>query len=152
MKNILFLITFCVPIFFSACKNGTDAKLLDALAIQDEAIHIGLDLDKMIKEMMVADPSVENLSKLGSIRVKIEQWRIQMVPVPGVKHKHDHGESDDHDHEAHVDHEHHHKSISEEIASHLSPFEIKEIQVEWKKEIDQLKSEVDNYKKEISKN
>lgn len=152
-------------LFFSTgCKKGNDPTLGEALVIQDEAIHMGMDIEKEIGEMMSSDPTPENLSVLGKLTIDIMQWKKQMIPVPGMQHDHDHDGLDPkknkkdtsasreenhegHDHEGH-DHENHGhlKSTNAEIAATLTPEEIKLIQTDWKKELLKIKAELDKYK------
>jgi ABC-type Zn2+ transport system substrate-binding protein/surface adhesin len=158
-----------ITILLFGCKKTSDPTLAEALAIQDEAIHMGMDLNKEIGEMMSSDPTVENLSALGKIKTDLMMWKKQMIPVPGMKHDHDHEGHDhkdktkdttaakgndhsSHDHEGHDheghDHEVHGRLLSsnEEIAATLTPEEIKLIQTDWKNELLKIKAELDTYK------
>lgn len=155
MHKVSGLIVLFFWLILFSCKPGEDPVLKEAMVIQDEAIHLGMEVDKMIGEVMVSDTARENLLFTGSLKSKLLQWKKEMIIIPGMKHDHDH---DDHSHGGEGDHAGHdhgdHQHLQGDVkgfASHLSPFELKEVQVEWKNEILKLKEELENYKKEKGK-
>lgn len=130
------------------CKNGGNNTLQEALAIQDEAIHIGMALTDRMDSLMIADTSQENLKALGNIYIQLKNWENEMIPIPGMKHDHDHGHDtthtagDGHDHHEHHGHVH---ANPEEIAAQLTPEENKEMQIAWKASVMNFKKMVDDY-------
>ncbi|MBK8621259.1 MAG: hypothetical protein IPN79_05725 [Saprospiraceae bacterium] len=156
MFNIRSFSALLVVIFAFSCNQGPDPALKEALTIQDEAIHIGLDLEKQLDSLMISDTSTTNLMTTGNIKGRIKMWRKVMIPVPGMKHDHVHEgeekkegspatkEQDDH-HHGHV------HANPEEISAALKPEEIRDIQIDWKKEIEKLKAELEAYRKSSGK-
>jgi hypothetical protein len=119
------------------CKNKTEEQtkvdpiLQEALSIQDEAIHIGMELDSILDAKMAEGSFAQNIDSLRILKSAVNDWRNNMVEIPGVEHDH-HG----HDH----DHSHDHSGI--EAAAHLSPEDIKKVQLEWKAAIDVIRSSI----------
>jgi ABC-type Zn2+ transport system substrate-binding protein/surface adhesin len=119
------------------CKNKTEEQtkvdpiLQEALSIQDEAIHIGMELDSILDAKMAEGSFAQNIDSLRILKSAVNDWRNNMVEIPGVEHDH-HG----HDH----DHSHDHSGI--EASAHLSPEDIKKVQLEWKAAIDVIRSSI----------
>lgn len=134
------------------CKNGSDNTLREALEIQDEAIHIGMELSDRMDSLMIADTSQENLKAIGNIYIQLKNWENEMIPIPGMKHEHDHGHGhgkdtthhagDGHDHHEHHGHVH---ANPDEIAAQLTPEENKEMQIAWKANVMNFKKMLDDY-------
>lgn len=157
MLLIRLIAVVSVLIFVLSC-NQKNSVLQEALTIQDEAIHIGMDLEKELDSLMISDTSRTNLMTTGNIKGRIKMWRKVMVPVPGMKHDHDHSHEGEGKKEGspegkeHDDHHHGHVLANpEEMAAALKPEEIRDIQIDWKKEIEKLKAELDAYKKSSGK-
>jgi hypothetical protein len=157
MLLIRLIAVVSVLIFVLSC-NQKNSVLQEALTIQDEAIHIGMDLEKELDSLMISDTSTTNLMTTGNIKGRIKMWRKVMVPVPGMKHDHDHSHEGEGKKEGspegkeHDDHHHGHVHANpEEMAAALKPEEIRDIQIDWKKEIEKLKAELDAYKKSSGK-
>lgn len=142
----------------TSCQQAKNNTLQEALQIQDEAIHIGMELNSLISEMMIADTAKLNLQSLGQILIKVKNWEREMIPVPGMKHDHDHGNLSDslsahhsHDHAHDHDHNGHVHADGNEIAATLTPAENKEVQISWKNEILAIKAEFEKLTGSASK-
>lgn len=123
MKYIFLWTVVVVCTTFLACKEktGEDTQLKEALAIQDEALHIGMEVDSILEARYNQGSVAQNIEQLRKWKNFTDQWKQNMVKVPGVEH--------DHSHDGH-DHSHDHEGA--DAASHLSPADIKKVQEEWK--------------------
>jgi len=128
---------------FISCKNstsGTDSSssadktsvLKEALTIQDDAIHIGMEVDSLLAAKFAQGAVVQNIDSLRAILKEVDDWKYNMVKIPGVEHDHDHA---GHDHAGH-DHDHDHGGT--DAAANLTPEEIKKVQEEWKAAIEAI--------------
>jgi len=114
---------------FMSCKNTvqpTDSTsiLKEALTIQDDAIHIGIEVDSLLGAKFAQGAVVQNIDSLRAILKEVDMWKYNMVKIPGMNHDHS-----GHDHTGH-DHAHDHEGS--DAASHLTSEEIKKVQEEWK--------------------
>lgn len=128
INNIKWIIMVLLLPFFS-CKNNTPSAdssnvLKEALTIQDDAIHIGIEVDSLLAEKFAQGAVVQNIDSLRAILKQVDAWKYNMVKIPGMEHDHE-----GHDHAGH-DHAHDHEGS--DAASHLTPEEIKKVQEEWK--------------------
>jgi ABC-type Zn2+ transport system substrate-binding protein/surface adhesin len=133
--NVLYVVLFvCVTSFF-ACKgdhnHAVDPKLSEALEIQDQGIHIGMEVDSIIIARLKQGNVDQDIAKLQKLKQSYDEWKNNMVVIPGLEHDHDHG---DHDHAGHDhhDHDHGHDHSKEDVASQLSPDDQLKVQKEWK--------------------
>lgn len=155
---IIRLIAAVSVLIFAVSCNQKKSVLQEALTIQDEAIHIAMDLEKQLDSLMISDTSRANLMTTGNIKGRIKMWEKVMIPVPGMKHDHDHSHEGEGKKEGspegkeHDDHNHGHVHANpEEISAALKPEEIRDIQIDWKKEIEKLKAELEAYRKSSGK-
>jgi ABC-type Zn2+ transport system substrate-binding protein/surface adhesin len=123
----------------SACKehnHDVDPLLKEALNIQDEAIHLGMDVDTILLAKLAQGAAGQDIAKIQRLKAAYESWKVSMVTIPGLKHDHDHGDAghEGHDHSGHnhEGHDHSHDHGKEEVATHLTPAEHKKVQEEWK--------------------
>jgi hypothetical protein len=137
-KVLMFLVASVL--FLVSCKETkvTDPILMEALVIQDEAIHIGMEIDSIIADKMSRDTSDQNKILFDQWKESIQMWKDNMIPVPGVELAHDHSAEG---HEGH-DHGHDHSHGNETTVSHLTPSEIKQVQIEWKDAIVKIRGMV----------
>lgn len=112
----IFLLTDCKD------KAQTDPVLQEAFDIQHDAIHIGEEVESMIKEAMAGDTTAEGKEKYEILMEAFNDWKKNMVEVPGVPHDHS-------------GHNHDHSHGGSQAPTHLSPEEIKQVQTEWKNAI-----------------
>lgn len=140
MKLNLFLSILFLLVFFLSCKNknghsGNQSEIIlkEALTIQDEAIHIGLELDSILDTRLAQGANMWNIDSVRLLKSEVNIWRNNMVAIPGIELEHDH---DSHDHDHSHDHTH------AETAAHLSPEEIKNVQIEWKEAIETIRRDV----------
>jgi ABC-type Zn2+ transport system substrate-binding protein/surface adhesin len=128
---------------FISCKNSTSssdssssadktAVLKEALTIQDDAIHIGMEVDSLLAAKFAQGAVVQNIDSLRIILKEVDDWKYNMVKIPGMEHDHDHA---GHDHAGH-DHSHDHEGT--DAAANLTPEEIKKVQEEWKAAIEAI--------------
>lgn len=106
-------------------QHNIDPVLAEAQVIQDEAIHVGISVDSIIKLRLLNVRDTSTIKFLYQLKTDVSSWRSSMVAVPGAKHK------CNHDHGAHV-------HVEGSDASHLSPAENKKVQEEWKAVIDTI--------------
>ena len=128
---------------FISCKNSSSnadnaasddktAVLKEALTIQDDAIHIGIEVDSLLAAKFAQGAVAQNIDSLRAILKEVDAWKYNMVKIPGMTHDHDHS---GHDHSGH-DHAHDHGGT--DAAAHLTPAEIKKVQEEWKAAIEAI--------------
>jgi hypothetical protein len=139
MKYTLFIYTICAV--FIACKEHKhDAEnpiMRQALNIQDEAIHIGMEVDSLILSRMAQGGAGTEIAKLQSFKKQIEIWKHNMVIVPGLAHDHDHA---GHNHgDEHAGHDHGHDHSKEDVAAQITPEDQLKVQQEWKSAIVAIK-------------
>lgn len=126
---------FILMLPFMSCKNNTSttdssssadktAVLKEALTIQDDAIHIGMEVDSLLAAKFAQGAVVQNIDSLRMILKEVDDWKFNMVKIPGMEHDHS-----GHDHAGH-DHDHDHEGT--DAAANLTPEEIKKVQEEWK--------------------
>lgn len=130
MKYIFPLFTLLLLITAIHCKNkaATDPVLLEASEIQHEAIHIGEELEMALTQALASDTTAEGQDKYNTLMEALKDWKKNMIGIPGIEHDHDH------------DHGHHdHSHSSSDAASHLTPEEMKSVQIEWKNAVLALK-------------
>jgi len=134
-----FLIIIVISACLLNCKNKTEEQakvdpiLQEALTIQDEAIHTGMELDSILDARMGEGKYAQNIDSLRLLKSAVNDWRYNMVEIPGVEH--------DHNHHGH-DHDHSHDHSTSEAATHLSPQDIKKVQMEWKAAIEAIKENI----------
>ena len=121
------MIVFFLP--FLACKNNvqtTESKsvLKEALTIQDDAIHIGIEVDTLLAAKFAQGAVLQNIDSLRAILKEVDEWKYNMVKIPGLEH--------DHSGHDHVGHDHGHDHGGSDAAAHLTSEEIKKVQEEWK--------------------
>lgn len=139
MKFYKLLSVILMSAFLINCKNKTEEQtkvdpiLQEALSIQDEAIHIGMELDSILDAKMAEGSFAQNIDSLRMLKSAVNDWRNNMVEIPGIEH--------DHDHHGH-DHDHSHDHSGSEAAAHLSPQDIKKVQTEWKAAIDSIRNSI----------
>lgn len=128
MKRTCFFL-FSILLFVISCKQGAEVSpaLNEALAIQDEAIHIGMSVDSVLNARMSEGQYAQDIEKLQHWKTFVQTWKANMVAVPGVVHDHDHHDHAGHDHEGHD-----HGDAKAAEMTHLTPEEIKKVQEEWK--------------------
>ena len=137
MKFYKLLSVILMSAFLIHCKSKTEEQtkvdpiLQEALSIQDEAIHIGMELDSILDAKMAEGSFAQNIDSLRILKSAVNDWRNNMVEIPGIEH--------DHDHHGH-DHDHSHDHSGSEAAAHLSPQDIKKVQTEWKAAIDSIRN------------
>jgi len=136
-KFIFVTLTFFSCLFFSCKQNQkVDPILQEALVIQDEAIHIGIEVDSLIEAMIKNDSTFLLVDKIAEYKKNYLNWKYNMVKIPGLEHDHDHGDhGHDHDHGDHDHGDHDHDHSDQNVASHLKPEEMKQVQIEWKNAI-----------------
>lgn len=128
---------------FISCKNSSSnvdaaasddktAVLKEALTIQDDAIHIGIEVDSLLAAKFAQGAVAQNIDSLRAILKEVDAWKYNMVKIPGMAHDHDHS---GHDHSGH-DHAHDHGGT--DAAAHLTAEEIKKVQEEWKAAIEAI--------------
>ena len=83
--------------------------------------------------LFVPGLSAQNIDSLRILKSAVNDWRNNMVEIPGIEH--------DHDHHGH-DHDHSHDHSGSEGAAHLSPQDIKKVQTEWKAAIDSIRNSI----------
>jgi ABC-type Zn2+ transport system substrate-binding protein/surface adhesin len=134
-----FLTIIVISVCLINCKNKTEEQpkvdpiLQEALSIQDEAIHIGIELDSILDARMAEGSYAQNIDSLRLLKSAVNDWRYNMVEIPGVEH--------DHDHSGH-DHDHSHDHSASEAASHLTPADLKKVQLEWKAAIEAIRTSI----------
>jgi hypothetical protein len=130
--NLLFL--WLITMAFVSCnqKSQESPLLQEALAIQDSAIHTGMDVEDIIAEKLEKDTSAALRDSLSKIQMEVQDWKKSMIIIPGMEHDHSH-EGHDHEH-----HHHHHEGGQD--GSHLSPEDLKKAQESWKAAIENIKS------------
>ncbi len=139
MKFYKLLSVILMSAFLISCKSKTEEQtkvdpiLQEALSIQDEAIHIGMELDSILDAKMAEGSFAQNIDSLRILKSAVNDWRNNMVEIPGIEH--------DHDHHGH-DHDHSHDHSGSEGAAHLSPQDIKKVQTEWKAAIDSIRNSI----------
>ena len=139
MKFYKLLSVILMSAFLISCKSKTEEQtkvdpiLQEALSIQDEAIHIGMELDSILDAKMAEGSFAQNIDSLRILKSAVNDWRNNMVEIPGIEH--------DHDHHGH-DHDHSHDHSGSEAAAHLSPQDIKKVQTEWKAAIDSIRNSI----------
>lgn len=139
MKFYKLLSVILMSAFLINCKSKTEEQtkvdpiLQEALSIQDEAIHIGIELDSILDAKMAEGSFAQNIDSLRILKSAVNDWRNNMVEIPGIEH--------DHDHHGH-DHDHSHDHSGSEAAAHLSPQDIKKVQTEWKAAIDSIRNSI----------
>ncbi len=144
LNNIKWAIILVILPFMS-CKNSSSkadntasvdktAVLKEALTIQDDAIHIGIEVDSLLAAKFAQGAVAQNIDSLRAILKEVDAWKYNMVKIPGLAHDHDH---DGHDHSGH-DHTHDHDHGGTDAAAHLTPEEIKKVQEEWKAAIEAI--------------
>ncbi|MBC7883877.1 MAG: hypothetical protein H7X99_00275 [Saprospiraceae bacterium] len=117
------------------CKNTSgnqtqsDQILSEALRIQDEAIHIGIEVDSILDVRLAEGAYARNIDSLKLLKTTVLNWRYNMVEIPGAAH--------DHTHHNHEGHHHDHDGGS---AANLTPEEIKKVQSEWKTAIEEIRN------------
>ena len=142
INNIKWAIIILVLPFIS-CKNSSanaeasasDDKtsvLKEALTIQDDAIHIGIEVDSLLAAKFAQGAVVQNIDSLRAILKEVDAWKYNMVKIPGMAHDHDHSGHD------HSGHDHAHDDGGTDAAAHLTPEEIKKVQEEWKVAIEAI--------------
>jgi hypothetical protein len=142
INNIKWAIIILVLPFIS-CKNSSSnadaaasedktAVLKEALTIQDDAIHIGIEVDSLLAAKFAQGAVAQNIDSLRAVLKEVDAWKFNMVKIPGMAHDHDHS---GHDHSGH-DHAHDHGGT--DAAAHLTPAEIKKVQEEWKSAIEAI--------------
>ena len=139
INNIKWAIIILILPFIS-CKNSSSnadtasddktAVLKEALTIQDDAIHIGIEVDSLLAAKFAQGAVVQNIDSLRAILKEVDAWKYNMVKIPGMAHDHS-----GHDHSGH-DHAHDHGGT--DAAAHLTPEEIKKVQEEWKAAIEAI--------------
>jgi ABC-type nickel/cobalt efflux system permease component RcnA len=137
--NYLIYVLFCLAatiVFSCKGKEEQNPVLIEAMQIQDEAIHTGLSVDSLIQVRIGADTSAASIKEWGRWAERVAVWRKSMVAVPGVAPLHDHH---DHDHGHAHGHDHSHDHAPAASAEGLSPEEIKQVQLSWKAEIDAIR-------------
>lgn len=165
MNVFRFLTAAFFVVSLTFCKQGPDPALQEALKIQDEAIHMGMDINSTINEMIISDTTKQSHNALGQLLVRLKKWEKEMIPVPGVQHDHDHGHNNSadttgkdttgvakdkgHDHDQ--DHHGHVHATGDEIAAQLTPEENKQAQIEWKNRLMEIKTELEKVQKSIGK-
>jgi hypothetical protein len=129
-QTLLFASATAIFVFTSCNHNhNLDPVLVEAQAIQDEALHLGISVDSIVNAKLLIAKDTSAYEFLNQLKSEVAIWRVSMVAVPGSKHKcnHDHGE---------------HVHIEGSDASHLSPAENKKVQEEWKAVIDTMNQRV----------
>jgi len=129
-QTLLFASATAIFVFNSCNHNhNIDPVLVEAQAIQDEAIHLGISVDSIINAKLLIAKDKSAYEFLNQLKSEVAIWRVSMVAVPGSKHKcnHDHGEQ---------------VHIVGSDASHLSPADNKKVQEEWKTVIDNINQRV----------
>lgn len=169
MNIFRFLSATMIVMTMAFCKQGPDPALQEALKIQDEAIHLGMDINQTINDLIISDTTKQSHNVLGQLLVRLKNWEKEMIPVPGVTLDHDHGhehgqetssdtirkdsgavaeeEAHDHDH----DHHGHVHATGAEIAAQLTPAENKEAQIEWKNKLLEIQADLEKAKKSLGK-
>ncbi len=123
IRLIWISVSFWMLLAVSGCKEKTaavDPQLSDALEVQDKAIHLGIEVDSILMARMAQGNIAQNIDQLRRWKIQVENWKTNMVAVPGVEH---------HDHDGH-DHSHDH-GTQQQTASHLTPAQVKKVQEEW---------------------
>lgn len=130
MKYLFPILLFTMVCTIIQCKSKAtvDPVLLEASEIQHDAIHIGDELESMLKDAMAKDTSADGKDKYNVLLTALKDWQNNMVEIPGIEHDHDHG---------HHNHDHSHKAS--DAAAHLTPEEMKQVQIEWKNAVIALK-------------
>jgi len=140
INNIKWAIIILILPFIS-CKNSSSnaenaasddktAVLKEALTIQDDAIHIGIEVDSLLAAKFAQGAVAQNIDSLRMILKEVDDWKYNMVKIPGMEHDHS-----GHDHAGH-DHDHDHEGS--DAAANLTPAEIKKVQEEWKAAIEAI--------------
>lgn len=140
INNIKWAIIILILPFIS-CKNSSSnadntasddktAVLKEALTIQDDAIHIGIEVDSLLAAKFAQGALAQNIDSLRMILKEVDDWKYNMVKIPGMEHDHS-----GHDHAGH-DHDHDHEGS--DAAVNLTPAEIKKVQEEWKAAIEAI--------------
>ena len=135
------IMCFCLT-GLSYCKNksdnanniGSESILNEALSIQDQAIHIGMSLDSIIDNRMAQGAIYQDIEALKKWKNKVNDWKYNMVAIPGVEHGHDHVD--------HAGHNHDHSHTTSDATSHLNPTDIKKVQLEWKAAIESIRDSI----------
>ena len=140
INNIKWAIILLILPFIS-CKNSSSnadtasddktAVLKEALTIQDDAIHIGIEVDSLLAAKFAQGAVAQNIDSLRAILKEVDAWKFNMVKIPGMAHDHDHSGHDHSGHD-HSGHDHSHDHGGSDAAAHLTPQEIKKVQEEWK--------------------
>lgn len=137
MKFYKLLSVILMSAFLINCKSKTEEQtkvdpiLQEALSIQDEAIHIGIELDSILDAKMAEGSFAQNIDSLRILKSAVNDWRNNMVEIPGIEHDHDHH-----------GHDHSHDHSGSEAAAHLSPQDIMKVQTEWKAAIDSIRNSI----------
>lgn len=133
MRLYLLFLWLITMTFVSCNQKSQESPLLqEALAIQDSAIHTGMDVEDIIAEKLEKDTSAALRDSLSKIQMEVQDWKKSMIIIPGMEHDHSH-EGHDHEH-----HHHHHEGGQD--GSHLSPEDLKKAQESWKAAIENIKS------------
>ncbi|MBK9736077.1 MAG: hypothetical protein IPO92_14405 [Saprospiraceae bacterium] len=128
------ILTDCKNKSDDAKVNGSEAILNEALSIQDQAIHIGMSLDSLIDDRMAQGAMSQDIEALKKWKSKVNEWKYNMVEIPGIEHGHDHVD--------HTGHNHDHDHTTSDAASHLKPADIKKVQIEWKAAIEAIRDSI----------
>lgn len=130
-------------LLFLSCKETktVDPLLQEAADIQDEAIHVGMEVDSIISARFIEGAFKHDMQQLGRLKSSHMLWKQNMVVVVGADAGHDHHDhgqpAEGHDDHAHHDHDHGHSH--QDVASHLTPSELKNVQLEWKSAIEAIR-------------
>lgn len=131
-----------IVLVLCACgPSKENSTLAQAAAVHNEATEIGHRTSMGISQLkrIEAKMNQEQSDSLQAIIPDLSEWYESLVEVPGFEHEshegHDHDDHDGHDH----DHSHNH---GENYLEGLSADEILAIQIELKKEIQQLEARV----------
>lgn len=166
MRIYRLLIALLMVTCMSFCKQGPDPILQEALKINDEAIHLGMEINKTINEMIISDTTKQSHDALGQLLIRLKNWENEMISVPGAKLNHDHGHdhstdsihkdtgnvaSQEHGHDHDHNHHGHVHATGAEIGAQLTPAENKEAQIEWKNRLLEIQADLEKLKKTLGK-
>ncbi len=131
MKSIC-IFTFSLIFFFACGPAPEDKTLTEAGKVHDEAIAISKEVSNALEVFEDLPDSVLEMQgpQIEALKQEFADWKELVVEVPGHEH-----EEHDHDH----DHDHHHGPNELEG---LPSDQILEIQQELKKQIEALRTKV----------
>ncbi len=129
--NFVIIMLVSIAVSCKERKQGEDPILREALTIQDEGIHLGIDIDSMLSARMTEGALAQDIPRLQMLKKQIEDLKHNMVIIPGIEHDHDHSGHDHAGHD-HSGHDHSHDHSKDDVASSLSPADQLKVQTEWK--------------------